>query len=453
MYYLNNTTYNEKTLMGRLRRYFLIYFETFSVSTADSLFLLIFSILALESVHSIRFLYHHFLSGITKKSLNVFYYACSYAKVDYSNFMNITARTALKLIPDPLKTHPVFLCVDDTMVSKSGKKFENVSKLFNHAAHNGSNYLNGHCFVSIMLCVPVLDHDKISYLSVPLGYRMWQKKESELELAASMIRQVMPEFLSKEHVIILCDSWYTKKNLVSIIDEYPNLDLIGNARIDSVMYDLAPARTGRRGRPAKHGKRLCVETDFTFSKEKIGDYYTGVRRVFTKIFGDREVLAYVTDTEKGNGTKRLFFSTIFSEDLKVFCTEEEHSSSDQTDHDPVNYIPLLLYAFRWKIEIGYYDQKTFWSFCDYMVRSRKGIEMLVNLINISYCAMKILPYQDKYFSKYRTKSVQEFRFELNQEIRKQIFFATFVKNIETHIKSETMIKALKQLICQQVCHL
>ena len=290
------------------------------------------------------------------------------------------------------------------MVSKFGKKFENVSKLFDHVAHNGSNYLNGHCFVSIMICVPVLDHDKISYLSVPLGYRMWQKKESKLELAASMIRQVMPEFLSKEHVIILCDSWYTKKNLVSIIDEYPNLDLIGNARIDSVMYDLAPARTGRRGRPAKHGKRL-------------------------------------------------FFSTIFSEDLKVFCTEEEHSSSDQTDHDPVNYIPLLLYAFRWKIEIGYYDQKTFWSFCDYMVRSRKGIEMLVNLINISYCAMKILPYQDKYFSKYRTKSVQEFRFELNQEIRKQIFFATFVKNIETHIKSETMIKALKQLICQQVCHL
>ena len=241
MYYLNNTTYNEKTLMGRLRRYFLIYFETFSVSTADSLFLLIFSILALESAHSIRFLYHHFLSGITKKSLNVFYYACSYAKVDYSNFMNITARTALKLIPDPLKTHPVFLCVDDTMVSKSGKKFENVSKLFNHAAHNGSNYLNGHCFVSIMLCVPVLDHDKISYLSVPLGYgyRMWQKKESKLELAASMIRQVMPEFLSKEHVIILCDSWYTKKNLVSIIDEYPNLDLIGNARIDlSCMISL-----------------------------------------------------------------------------------------------------------------------------------------------------------------------------------------------------------------------
>ena len=105
------------------------------------------------------------------------------------------------------------------------------------------------------------------------------------------------------------------------------------------------------------------------------------------------------------------------------------------------HLSFLLFcdSFRWKIEISYYEQKTFWSFCDYMVRSRKGIEMLVNLINISYCAMKILPYQDKYFSKYRTKSVQEFRFELSQKIRKQIFFATFVKNIETHIKSETMI--------------
>ena len=169
------------------------------------------------------------------------------------------------MIPDSLATQPIFLCVDDTMVAKAGTRFENVSKLFDHAAHNGSNYLNGHCFVSIMLCIPVWKNDRISYLSLPLGYRMWQKKESKLELAASMIRQVMPEFQEKKQVIILCDSWYTKQNVVSIVDEYQNLDLIGNARIDSVMYDPAPAHTGRRGRPVKHGKRLSVETDFAFS--------------------------------------------------------------------------------------------------------------------------------------------------------------------------------------------
>ena len=121
--------------------------------------------------------------------------------------------------------------------------------------------------------------------------------------------------------------------------------------------------------------------------------------------------------------------------------------------DRMKYIPLLLYSFRWNIETSYYEQKTFWSFCSYMVRSCKGIEMLVNLINISYCAMKILPYQNEHFSEYLTKSVQEFCFELSQGIRSQIFFATFVKNIETHIKSNAMTKALKLLVCQQVYHL
>jgi len=270
------TLYNEKTLTGRLHKYFLIYFETFSAPTADTLFLLVLSILTLESVHSIRFLYQHFLSGITTKSLNTFYHACSYAKVDYSHFMNITAKVALRMIPDSLATQPIFLCVDDTMVAKAGARFENVSKLFDHAAHNGSNYLNEHCFVSIMLCIPVWKNDRMKY------------------------------------------------------------------------------------------------------------------------------------------------------------------------------IPLFLYSFRWNIETSYYEQKTFWSLCSYMVRSCKGIEMLVNLINICYCAMKILPYQDEQFSEYRTKSVQEFRFELSQGIRSHIFLTNFVRNIETHIKSNVIIKALKQLIRQQV---
>ena len=62
------------------------------------------------------------------------------------------------------------------------------------------------------------------------------------------------------------------------------------ARADSVIYDLAPQPTGRRGRPAKHGERLSIKEDFTLSAEKIGDYYMGVRRVLTNIFGQREVL-------------------------------------------------------------------------------------------------------------------------------------------------------------------
>ena len=417
--------------------------------TIETLFLLVLSILAMESAASIRSLYRHFLSGITEKSLNAFYYACSYAKADYSRFMDVTAGMALKLIPEDLQTQPIFLCIDDTLVSKFGKKFEDVSKLFDHAAHNGSNYLNGHCFVSLMLCVPVWDKGRVHYLAVPLGYRMWRKKETKLELAASMVRHVMPAFTAKKNVIILCDSWYVKKNLVSIVDEYENLDLIGNARSDSVIYDLPPQPTGKRGRPAKRGKRLSIQDDFVLSDEKIGDYYMAARRVLTNIFGKKQVLAYVTSPEKTSGTRRLFFSTVFPQELQIFCAWQEKAPLNQTGSSRMQLIPLMLYTFRWNIEVSYYEQKTFWSLCSYMVRSRKGIEMLVNLINITYCAMKLLPYQDEAFSKYRAESVQEFRFALSVQIRQQVFFAILVENIKTHIKSNVVINALKQLIQQQ----
>ncbi len=81
-----------------------------------------------------------------------------------------------------------------------------------------------------------------------------------------------------------------------------------------------------------------------------------------------------------------------------------------------------------------------------MIRSKKGIETLVNLINISYCAMKILPYKDETFSQYKDSSAQEFRLALSQQINQQVIFASFVKNVETTIKSNALIKAIKSAL-------
>ena len=88
-----------------------------------------------------------------------------------------------------------------------------------------------------------------------------------------------------------------------------------------------------------------------------------------------------------------------------------------------------------------------------MVRSRKEIEMLINLINISYSAMKLLPYVDDKFASYRNKSIQDFRFALSEGIRRQVFFATFVQKVETQIKATSVINALKQAFSQNISHL
>ena len=156
-------------------------------------------------------------------------------------------------------------------------------------------------------------------------------------------------------------------------------------------------------------------------------------------------MAYVTSTGKENGTRRLFFSTIFPTQLQMFCAWQEKAPLNQTGSGWMPYIPLFLYSFRWNIQVSYYEQKSFWSLCAYMVRSRKGIEMLVNLINISYCAMKLLPYMEETLSQYRGGSVQEFRFALSEQIRRQIFYVNLEQNIETHIKSKLVIKALEYL--------
>ncbi len=101
-------------------------------------------------------------------------------RLDHESWRDATLSKALKAVPCQLDLQPLFLSIDDTMVEKEGEKFELCSRFFDHAVHNGSNYLNGHCMVSILLSFPVLADGSIRYLSVPPGYRLWDKKTSHL---------------------------------------------------------------------------------------------------------------------------------------------------------------------------------------------------------------------------------------------------------------------------------
>ena len=434
--------YNEKTVIGRLQKYFSQYFSCCPAPTARNLFLFVLSIIALESAPSIRFLYRHFICKLTEKSLNTFYYMCSYAKVDYTAFMKVTASVSLNIIPEKLESLPVFLCIDDTMVEKFGKKFSHASKLYDHAAHNGSNYLNGHCFVSLMLCVPVWESNEVAYKGIPLGYRMWQKEVSKLSLAAEMVRTVMEVLAKKNQIVVLADSWYGKSEIFALKNQFDNLDVTCNVRRDTVLYDLAPPRTGKKGRPPKHGKRLSVVDDFILSDEKVGDYYVAHRQVVTNLLRDHVLNAYVTAPEKESG-RWLFLSTVDIQGIEMSCAKMENTQLNQCDGSWKEYIPLFFYSFRWQIEVSYYEQKTFWSLCRYMVRSTPGIEMMINLICTTYSAVRLLPYVDPLFSKYRGSSPQEIRFALSQKIHEQIFLSNFAFSAESGNNSTVIINAVK----------
>ena len=214
------------------------------------------------------------ISRLSDTSLNAFYYTLKTDAYNHSVWNDVTVSKAVQAVPGPLEDQPLFLSIDDTMVEKSGKHFELCSKLYDHAAHNGSYYLNGHCMVSLLLSFPVYQNGKILYLSVPVGYRLWDKETSKLALAADLVAQALKVIDSKRQVILLCDSWYPKAEVVALVEQFDNLEMVCNARVDTVLYGLPPAKTGKKGRPRKRGERIGLD-EIVLGDPKSGDWLIG----------------------------------------------------------------------------------------------------------------------------------------------------------------------------------
>ena len=152
-------------------------------------------------------------------------------------------------VPGTLAEQPIFLSIDDT--------------------------LSGHCMVSLLLSFPVYQDGKILYLSVPVGYRLWDKEKSKLALAAELAAQAMKAIGPERQVILLCDSWYPKAEVVALVEQFDNLEMVCNARVDTALYGLPPAKTGKKGRPRKRGNRIQLD-DIVLGEPESGDWLIGM---------------------------------------------------------------------------------------------------------------------------------------------------------------------------------
>ena len=436
--------YFKNSILHRLFLYFRNYFSENTKPTMMNLFLIVISIITLDSFRSIRFAHSHVISKLTGTSLNAFYSTLKNEKVDHHKWNDVTAQKATSLIPPELDSQPLCLSIDDTLIEKFGKKFELCSRLYNHSAHDGSNYLNGHCMVSLLLSFPVWNNGKIHYLSVPLGYRLWDKQKTKIALAAELVTQAMKVIGNKRQVFLLCDSWYPKAEVVELVNQFENLDLICNVRVDTVLYDL-PDQTKRRGRPSKHGKRLSID-QFELDDTQTGDWKIGMRPVMTKLWEGKIVYAFLTSPKKGNGKKRLFLCTKNPQDIQVCWNNCDNETIYAYGKENKNYLPIGLYSLRWNIEVSYYEEKTFWSLENYHVRSSCGIERLVNLQSIAYSAMTLLPYSDETFAGYKSASAQDTKYEISQEIQTLIILCSFGKFLETVKNSSMLIKHVENYV-------
>ena len=414
--------YTQTSIISKLKKAFFEIFSSESTPTKEHLFDLLMSVLCLNGFSSVNYNFEHFVQYISNHKLKSYYFTLNESKIDLSQWMKNIIRIALSLIPEKLLDHLITLSIDDTMVEKYGEHFENRKKLFDHAKHNGSNYLYGHCFVSIMLSIPVFDQGKVRYLSFPIGYRMWTKEQSKLAMAADMVREVMEIIGSERNVCLCCDSWYPKAEITELPQQYENLALICNVRHDTVLYALPPAKTGKKGRPKVKGKKLSFD-DFTFSPVEGTDYSVGHRQVITNLFGKKPVHAIVTKSK--NGSQRLFICTKDPHQLNFAFDSSALGKASFFAKAGIDFLPLTIYAMRWSIEVAYYEQKKFWALGNYMLRSKIGIERLTNLLTLLYSFMTVLPFYDKTFSVLSHNSPQQSRFVIGMTIWHELFLTAF----------------------------
>ena len=441
--------YTEKSVIGRLLTIFSSLFHSATRPTRHLLAWLLIAQLALESASSVRCLFRQFLSKQTDASLNSYYRALGNGLVTDASIRRALTLRVLAIVPEALRQEPILLSVDDTTIAKWGKHFDGVGILYDHAKHDGKSYFNGHAFVSLTMTVPVLrEHagkPQIRHVAVPIGYVMSNGEASKLTLACQLLDEVMP-ILEKRQVILLFDSWYAKRELISRALSYPNLNVICNARRDTAIFELPTSTAGRRGRPPKYGKRLKMDEIPVVPENyphKMDGYLISHRLVKTRIFGDRTVHAYVTLSK--SGSRRLFFSTVDPMALHMSIAWQESKLLRDTSPKLMTFYPLKLYKLRWGIEMNYYEQKMFWDLGSYKVRTKTAIEHLLNLTNAGHALMKILPYEDEKLSTYQDKSPQELRHALSQQIHKEVFFATLVSKAQSSINSSALLKALQAL--------
>ena len=126
--------YSDNSILNSLKDYFSSYFAQCTKPIAYKLLFFALALLAVDTALSIRFLYQHFLLWATGGAMASWdYLFATKAKIDDAQFLEVTVRKAMGIIPQEQKDFPILLCLDDTMIAKYGHCIEGVAKMFDHA--------------------------------------------------------------------------------------------------------------------------------------------------------------------------------------------------------------------------------------------------------------------------------------------------------------------------------
>jgi hypothetical protein len=425
---MNIISKNQNSIYSVINKFCNQYRDIFTKKTFEMFFWVVISIISFDKIHSIRFIWNNFISQYMDNSLNSVYYFFSYSKFNLEGIMKRTVTLILNIIPQELENEKIFLIIDDTLQEKFGDKFAGHNTFFDHVRRNNSSYLKGNTFVCLAISIPVFcSKNGIEYKSIPIGFRLYKKEKSKLTIAKELVDSVM-NLLQDRKVTLLCDSWYTKGDVLACVKEHNNLELVAAVRHDTAIYNLPPKPNGKRGRNPIYGKKLNIKE---LNYEKNGEYYQATKLVRTRLFKKQtiEIMVTVKDISEFK-SPRMFINT----NPNQSSLEELSKPKQETEKKKNNIFAnssFSDYTIRWDIEVIFYELKTFWSFGNYMVRTEKGIETYINLLGLVYTFTKILPFWAEEFSELKSSSTQEIKSQLALYIREELILDSFVSKLES----------------------
>jgi hypothetical protein len=237
----------------------------------------------------------------------------------------------------------VTIAVDDTLFRRRGPKVHGAAWF-----HDGSiqgerkvGYGNNWVIAAIVVRLPFVDRA----IALPVAFALVTKgsdDSSRLELARRLIESLTGA-LAGRRLHVVADSAYAGKTLAGLPE---TVSWTTRLRSNAALYELAPPRTGRRGRPRLKGARLATLSQLaeqtTFSActvRRYGQSATAsvavLRCLWYGVFGPKEVQVVLV-REKTTGYDVALVST----DL--------HATAAQI---------VERYALRWSIEVAIEDAK------------------------------------------------------------------------------------------------
>ena len=265
------------------------------------------------------------------------------------------------------------VAVDDSVFRRSGRKVHGAGWQHDGSSPSVNKLSYGNCFVTAGIVVKLPFCTRAVCLPVLARLHLPGKKKegpSKVDTAAALVRLLALAFPDRV-IHVVADAAYHGPALRTLPG---NVTWTCRISRNAVLYDLAPPRTGRRGRPRSKGDRLGTAGDIAAT--------ASWATVTVTAYG-REQVRHVAEI------RCLWYGSWHTRAVRLILSRDEHTASGYdlglVTTDPATSPSALVarYASRWAIEQAFADARNVLGAGEARNRVRLAVERTVPF---AFCA-------------------------------------------------------------------